>query len=46
MSLEIHITSITKNNNQTIVIGEGSLWKENIRIYEIKNLALAIAETI
>ena len=46
MSLEVHITSITENNNQTIVIGEGCLWKENIRIYEIKNLAFAIAETI
>ncbi|SEW00677.1 Ketoacyl-synthetase C-terminal extension [Chitinophaga sp. YR573] len=44
MSLEIHITSITDNNNHTIVIGEGSLWKENIRIYEIKNLAFAITE--
>ncbi|HEX6428995.1 MAG TPA: beta-ketoacyl synthase N-terminal-like domain-containing protein, partial [Niastella sp.] len=42
MSLEIHITSITENNNQTIVIGEGSLWKENIRIYEIKDLAFEI----
>ena len=44
MSLEIHITSITENNNQTVVIGEGSLWKENIRIDEIKNLAFAITE--
>ncbi len=44
MSLEIHITSITENNHQTIVIGEGSLWKENIRIYEIKDLALTIGE--
>ena len=44
MSLEIHIVSITENNNHTVVIGEGSLWKENIRIYEIKNLALAIGE--
>lgn len=44
MSLEIHITSITENNNHTIVIGEGSMWKENIRIYEVKNLAFAIAE--
>ena len=44
MSLEIHITSVTENNNETIVIGEGSLWKENIRIDEIKNLAFAISE--
>jgi len=44
MSLEIHITSITENNHHTIVIGEGSLWKEKIRIYEIKNLAFSIAE--
>lgn len=44
MSLEIHITSITENGHHTIVIGEGCLWKENIRIYEIKNLAFAVAE--
>lgn len=44
MSLEIHIVSITENNNHTVVIAEGSLWKENIRIYEIKNLAFAIGE--
>ncbi|SFD49911.1 Ketoacyl-synthetase C-terminal extension [Chitinophaga sp. CF118] len=44
MSLEIHIISITENNNQTVIMGEGSLWKENIRIYEIKNLAFVIEE--
>jgi 3-hydroxymyristoyl/3-hydroxydecanoyl-(acyl carrier protein) dehydratase len=44
MRLEIHITSITENNDHTIVIGEGSLWKENLRIYEIKNLAFVIGE--
>lgn len=42
MSLEIHIISITENNGHKIVIAEGSLWKENIRIYEIKNLAITI----
>jgi 3-hydroxymyristoyl/3-hydroxydecanoyl-(acyl carrier protein) dehydratase len=44
MNLEIHITSISENNHHTIVIGEGSLWKENIRIYEVKNLAFVLAE--
>jgi 3-hydroxymyristoyl/3-hydroxydecanoyl-(acyl carrier protein) dehydratase len=44
LSLEIHITQISMHNGFTIVVGEGSLWKEDIRIYELKNLAITIKE--
>jgi 3-hydroxymyristoyl/3-hydroxydecanoyl-(acyl carrier protein) dehydratase len=44
MSLEIHITEVLEQDGQILVTGEGSLWKEDIRIYELKNLAVLIKE--
>jgi 3-hydroxymyristoyl/3-hydroxydecanoyl-(acyl carrier protein) dehydratase len=44
MALEVHITDIVNNGNSITIMAEGSVWKENIRIYEVKNLAMVIQE--
>jgi PfaB family protein len=42
MYLEIHISRIDMNSNKMIVIGDASLWKPNMRIYEVKDLAICL----
>jgi 3-hydroxymyristoyl/3-hydroxydecanoyl-(acyl carrier protein) dehydratase len=44
MSLEIHLHQPTYANQQLSLIGEASLWKDQLRIYELKAVALAIYE--
>ncbi len=44
MALEIHLTGIEKSNNRVVVSGDASLWKDGLRIYEVKQLALVIQE--
>ena len=43
MSLEVDITDIVNKSNQITIIGDASLWKNNIRIYHVKQVALQIA---
>jgi PfaB family protein len=45
LSLEIHITKIETAPGRITIFGEASLWKEHLRIYEVKPLALSIVET-
>jgi 3-hydroxymyristoyl/3-hydroxydecanoyl-(acyl carrier protein) dehydratase len=44
VELEVHITSIENNNNRITVTGDASLWKRDIRIYEVKQVAIDICE--
>ena len=44
MYLEIHLNKIEVNQNNVLIIGDGSLWKPNMRIYEIKNLAISLID--
>ncbi|MUH01815.1 short-chain dehydrogenase, partial [Scytonema sp. UIC 10036] len=45
MYLEVHISKIDVNNEQVIVVGDASLWKDNMRIYEVKNVAISLSES-
>ena len=45
MSLEIHIKSVERAPGKITLSGEASLWKENLRIYEVIPLALSIVES-
>ena len=45
MALELHISKIESTSDRITVYAEASLWKENLRIYEISSLALSIVET-
>ena len=40
--LEIHISQIDISAEKVIVIGDASLWKPNLRIYEVKDLAVCL----
>jgi len=42
MYLEIHISHVESNHNQVTLIGDASLWKDNMRIYEVKQIAVQI----
>lgn len=44
MSLEIHIKKVEHNDHQCIVIGDASLWKEDMRIYDVKDVGICISE--
>ncbi len=44
LSLEIHISKIETTSGQITIFGEASLWKENLRIYEVKPLALMVVD--
>lgn len=44
MSLEVHISKIQIESEKITIIGDASLWKEDLRIYEIKDLALCLVE--
>ena len=42
MSLEVDVTSVVRSNNQVVIEADASLWKNELRIYNVKNLALRI----
>jgi PfaB family protein len=44
MALEIHLTKTETTPNRITLYGEASLWKENLRIYDVKPLALSVVE--
>lgn len=46
LSLEIHISKVETTPGRITLVGEASLWKENLRIYEVTSLALSVVETV
>ena len=44
MSLDVHIKEIQHNNGEVVVIGDASLSKDGLRIYEVYDIAIAIKE--
>lgn len=42
MSLEIHLNRVEIGERQVILTGEACLWKDQLRIYEIKQVGLAL----
>jgi 3-hydroxymyristoyl/3-hydroxydecanoyl-(acyl carrier protein) dehydratase len=45
MSLELHIAKTETLPGRITLHAEASLWKENLRIYEVNSLALSVVET-
>jgi len=45
MYLEVHISKIDVAPERVTVIGDASLWKDNMRIYEIKDVAICLLES-
>jgi 3-hydroxymyristoyl/3-hydroxydecanoyl-(acyl carrier protein) dehydratase len=44
MRLEVHVRQVESRPGGMILLGDASLWAGNIRIYQVKNAALRIAE--
>ncbi|OQY45373.1 MAG: hypothetical protein B6242_10460 [Anaerolineaceae bacterium 4572_78] len=44
MYLEVHIKEINQTPDMITIIGEASLWKKGMRIYEVKDIAICIRE--
>ncbi|MBD1896953.1 PfaB family protein [Coleofasciculus sp. FACHB-129] len=45
MYLEVHISKVDITPNKVTLIGDASLWKPNLRIYEVKDIALCLVES-
>ena len=44
MQLEVHVKTIEMQNGRLVVIADASLWNDEVRIYQLTDLALAIEE--
>ncbi|MDI6796754.1 MAG: hypothetical protein QMD09_07410, partial [Desulfatibacillaceae bacterium] len=44
MSIEVHIKSVTEGAGLRVICADASLWKENIRIYEIVDARVAVRD--
>lgn len=44
MSIEVNIHSVVKNPHEITIIGDASLWSDQIRIYEVKNAEIRITQ--
>ncbi|MBM7071255.1 3-hydroxyacyl-[acyl-carrier-protein] dehydratase FabA [Shewanella sp. 202IG2-18] len=45
MSLDVHITDITRQADKLIIVGDANISKDGLRIYEITDIAICIEET-
>ena len=43
--LEVNIVDIAVDGDCVTVIGDGNLWRQGLRIYEVKGLALRLLST-
>lgn len=43
--LEIHLTKVEVTQQRVIIMGNASLWKPNMRIYEVKDIGICITES-
>ncbi len=46
MVIEVHIKSVEREPERVTVIGDASLWKNDIRIYEITDAAICLEESV
>jgi acyl transferase domain-containing protein/3-hydroxymyristoyl/3-hydroxydecanoyl-(acyl carrier protein) dehydratase len=44
MSLDVHLTKIIRNQDEVRLVGDASLSKDGLRIYEVKDIALSIVD--
>ena len=42
--VEVNVKEIERRDGEIVVIGDASLWRDTLRIYEVKNIALSIRE--
>ena len=42
MDFEVHIKEVRREPGRVLLIGDANLWKPGLRIYELKNIAIAV----
>lgn len=42
MNLEVHLTQVETVSDHVVIMGDASLWRSKLRIYEVKNLAIML----
>jgi hypothetical protein len=42
MSLEAHIVGVERRAGQILILADASLWRDGLRIYEVRGLGVAI----
>ncbi len=45
MYLEVHLSKVEIGKDKVTLIGDASLWKPNLRIYEVKNVTVCLLES-
>ena len=45
MQLDLHVKNIIKEEKQVVLTADANLWRENLRIYEVTDIAIGISET-
>ena len=45
MQLDLHVKNIIKKEKQVVLTADANLWRENLRIYEVTDIAIGISET-
>ena len=45
MVIDVHIKSVEREPDRVTVIGDASLWKNDIRIYEVTDAAICLEES-
>ena len=44
MAVEAHVTGLQQREDETVLLAHASLWCDGLRIYEVTDLSLLIAE--
>ena len=44
MQLELHVSKIEKQDEQLMLVADASLWRDELRIYEVQDISLVIEE--
>jgi len=44
MRLEAHISRVERRGGQIVILADASLWRDQLRIYEVRDLGLALVE--
>ena len=44
MRLEAHISRVEQRGDQIVILADASLWRDQLRIYEVRDLGLALVE--
>jgi hypothetical protein len=44
MYLDVHFKEIKRRGDQIVLIGDASLWRDNMRIYQVTDIAIGVSD--